>query len=84
MFKVYNNMAPEYLCKKFLIMRSTYDTRGSSTSSCLFPKPIMAKKVLATGPHLFGINYQRICVDAKKLYETKLDRLVPSFFDSIL
>ena len=33
-------------------------------SSCLFPKPIMAKKVLATGPHLFGINYQRIGVDA--------------------
>ena len=33
-------------------------------SSSLFPKPIMAKKVLATGAHLFGINYPRICVNA--------------------
>ena len=33
-------------------------------SSCLFPKPIIAENVLATGAHLFGINYQRICVDA--------------------
>ena len=83
-------------------------------SSCLFPKPIMAKNVLATGANLFGINYQRICVDATiiiiiiimnfikvsclmaqaqclinwgdsmNLHKTKLDRLVPSFFDSIL
>ena len=30
-FKVHNNMAPEYLCQKFVIMRSTYDTRGSSS-----------------------------------------------------
>ena len=33
-------------------------------SSCLFPKPIGAKNVLAIGAHLFEINYQRICVDA--------------------
>ena len=33
-------------------------------SSCLFPKPMRAKNVLATGSHLFGINYQRISVDA--------------------
>ena len=34
--------------------------------NCLFPKPIMAKKVLAIWEHIFGINYQRICVDAKQ------------------
>ena len=32
-------------------------------SSCLFPKPIMAKIVFATGANLFGINYPRICLD---------------------
>ena len=30
-------------------------------SSCLSPKLIMAKNVLVTGAHLFGINYPRIC-----------------------
>ena len=34
--------------------------------NCLFPKPIMAKKVLAIWESIFGINYQRICVDAKQ------------------
>ena len=34
--------------------------------SCLFPKPIMAKNVLAIGAHFFGINYPRICVNASQ------------------
>ena len=44
-------------------------------SSCLFPKPIRVKNVLATGAHLFGINYQRICVDASlnELRDIKLN-----------
>ena len=45
MLKVYNNMAPEYLCQKFLKMRSTYDTRGSSSRFQLpLPKIIYGKK----------------------------------------
>ena len=31
MFKVHNNMAPEYLCQKVLKMRSTCDIKGSSS-----------------------------------------------------
>ena len=27
--------------------------------SCLFPKPIITKSVLAIGAHLFGINYPK-------------------------
>ena len=34
--------------------------------NCLFPKPIMAENVLAIREHIFGINYPRICVDAKQ------------------
>ena len=34
--------------------------------SCLLPKPIMAKNVLAIGAHLFGINYPKICVCANQ------------------
>ena len=45
--------------------------------SSLFPKPIMAKNVLAIGAHLYGIHYPT-------LFKSKLDRLLPSFFDSLL
>ena len=34
--------------------------------NCLFPKPIMAKNVLAIGAHPFGINYPWICVNASQ------------------
>ena len=43
MFKVYDNMAHEYLCQIFLKMRSTLGPRAPLLDfSCLFPKPIMA------------------------------------------
>ena len=57
MLKVCNNMAPEYLCQKFLKMRSTYDTRSSSSRFQLpLPKSIMAKNVFAIGVLLLGIH----------------------------
>ena len=57
MLKVCNNMAPEYLCQKFLKMRSTYDTRSSSSRFQLpLPKSIVAKNVFAIGVLLFGIH----------------------------
>ena len=60
MFKVYNNMAPEYLCQKFLKMRSTYDTRGSSSR---FQLPLPK---ISYGKNLCGINHPRICVNASQ------------------
>ena len=56
MFKVHNNMVPEYLCQKVLKMRSTCDTRGSSSPLLIASSQ---KQVLAIGAHLIGINYAR-------------------------
>ena len=59
MFKVYNNMAPHLIpMPKFLKMRPSYDTRGSSSRNQFpFPKPI-GSNVLAIGMHLFGMSYR--------------------------
>ena len=59
MFKVYNNMAPYLIpMPKFLKMRPSYDTRGSSSRNQFpFPKPI-GSNVLAIGMHLFGMSYR--------------------------
>ena len=72
MFKVYDNMAHEYLCQFCWKMRSTLDPRAPLLDfSCLFPKPIMAttrkKNILAIGAHLLRINYSKICVNAKPM-----------------
>ena len=43
---------------KFLKMRPSYDTRGSSSRNQFpFPKPI-GSNVLAIGMHLFGMSYR--------------------------
>ena len=60
MFKVYNNMAPEYLCPKFLKLRSTCDTRGSSSR---FQLPLPKTNY---GKNLCGINYPRICLNVSQ------------------
>ena len=59
MLKVYNNMAPYLIpMPKFLKMRPSYDTRGSSSRNQFpFPKPI-GSNVLAIGMHLFGMSYR--------------------------
>ena len=42
---MYNNMAPEHLCQKFLKMRTDYDTRGFSSRFQLpLPKTNYCKK----------------------------------------
>ena len=56
MFKVHNNMAPEYLFQKVLKMRSTFDTRGSSSPLLIASSQ---KQVLAIGEHLIGKYYAR-------------------------
>lgn len=88
--KVFNNMVPSLniYAQKFWKWGPIMILGASFLDfNCLFPKPIMAKKVLAIWESIFGINYQRICVDAKQwtfFKPNKLDRLLPSLFDSFL
>ena len=82
-------MVPEYLCKNFLIMRSTYDTRGSSSRFQLpLAKTNYGKKRFGyRGPFIWNKLPEDLpgwMQASMNLYKTKLDRLVPSFFDSVV
>ena len=67
MFKVYDNVAPKYLCQKFFETGSPMILVRASSSRFQFPLPKTnygKKSILAIGAYLFGTNCPRICVNA--------------------